>query len=63
MSSVMRRRSALAGVPFWMFMASSCVDRGKITSTNTTAPSPSKSQSAAGLTHQTATLATYREAI
>jgi hypothetical protein len=63
MSSVMRRRSALAGVSFWMFMASSCVDRGKITSTNTTAPSASKPQSAAGLTRQTATLATYREAI
>jgi hypothetical protein len=35
----MRRRSAVAGVSFWMFMASSCVDRGKITPIDTTAPS------------------------
>ncbi len=34
--SYMRRRSAVAGESFWMFMASSGIDRGKITSTHPT---------------------------
>ena len=61
--SYMRRRSAVAGVPFWMFMASSGIDRGKITSTNTTAPSDRQRQSPPRSARLTATLATYREAI
>jgi hypothetical protein len=46
-----------------MFIGSSCVERGKITSTNTTAPSAPERQSPPRLPRLTATLATYREAI
>ena len=61
--SYMRRRSAVAGVSFWMFMVNSGVDRSKITSTNPTAPSARQRQSPPRSARLTATLATYRKAI
>jgi hypothetical protein len=63
MSSVIRRRSGVVGVLVWMFMRNSRADRGRITSTDTTALSAGERRQRRRLTRLTAKPAAYREAI